>query len=58
MRILQDVTSACAHCRHTYRGSLMMVIPDGHVPEQCCKCDAMRTVHAEHRETKTGTSRW
>lgn len=36
------------HCWHLFRGPLMMVMPDGHVAEKCCECQAMRTIHAGH----------
>jgi hypothetical protein len=26
-----------------------MVLEDGFVVEKCCQCEAMRTIHAEHR---------
>lgn len=44
----------CSHCWHHYRGAILMVIPDGHVVQECCKCHQHRTVHAEH----TGRKRW
>jgi hypothetical protein len=37
-----------AHCFHRFYGIIHMVVPDGHVLEKCCGCDATRTVHIEH----------
>jgi len=50
-KILQAIKSQKEHehCFHIFRGPIWMVIPDGHVIEKCCMCDATRTVHAEHR---------
>jgi hypothetical protein len=25
-----------------------MVIPDGHIVQECCKCKSHRTVHVDH----------
>lgn len=41
--------NACACCYHDYRGPIHMVIPDGHIVQKCGRCEAMRTIHAEHR---------
>lgn len=46
---LRDAASEHEHCWHAFRGPLMMVVPDGHVVETCCKCHKMRTIHADHR---------
>lgn len=58
--------SGTNHCWHARRAPIMMVIKDGHVVQQCCKCRAIRQVHIEHmndeRDTKGGrtyeTSIW
>lgn len=42
----------CNHCYHAHRGPIWMVIPNGHVVEECCKCHSTRTVHVEHRTPK------
>lgn len=36
------------HCWHAFRGPIWMVIPDGHMVQKCCQCEATRTVHVEH----------
>jgi hypothetical protein len=38
----------CEHCWHTRQEALLMVIPDGHVAQVCCKCRARRTIHKDH----------
>lgn len=38
----------CDHCWHAKRGPIMMVIPDGHIVQECCKCHRTQTVHADH----------
>lgn len=43
-----DVPREHEHCWHLHRGPLMMVLRDGHVVQNCCKCQATRTVHGEH----------
>lgn len=41
------------HCYHPRRGPIHMLVPDGHVVEQCCSCGKVRTVHAAHRDSWT-----
>jgi len=36
------------HCWHLFRGALLMVVPDGHIVEKCCKCTATRSLHRDH----------
>jgi len=36
------------HCWHVYSGPIHMVIPNGHIVQQCCKCESTRTVHVDH----------
>lgn len=36
------------HCWHAYQGMIHMVVPNGHVLQKCCHCEATRTVHADH----------
>ena len=36
------------HCYHASTKPIMMVIPDGHVVQKCCKCESVRTVHGAH----------
>lgn len=36
------------HCWHQYRGPILMVIPDGHTIQNCCKCPETRTIHIDH----------
>jgi len=38
----------CNHCWHAKEGAFMMVMRDGHIMQQCCKCGACRTVHRDH----------
>ena len=38
----------CIHCWHPHCGPIWMVIPPGHILEQCCKCGTTRTVHYGH----------
>lgn len=40
------------HCWHIYRGPIWMVIPDGHVLQKCCKCDATQMAHVDHLHNK------
>lgn len=42
------ITCAGECCWHFYVGAIWMVVPEGHVVEQCCACGASRTVHREH----------
>lgn len=37
------------HCWHLHTGALLLVVKDGHVVESCCKCNAMRQIHRDHR---------
>lgn len=36
------------HCWHPKKGAIAMVVPDGHVVQQCCDCPAIRTIHEAH----------
>lgn len=47
MKIMQ---SKAGHecCYHMYHGSILMVVPDGHIVQKCCKCACIRTTHADH----------
>ncbi len=36
------------HCFHALRGPIFMVVPDGHIVQKCCKCEATRVIHADH----------
>jgi hypothetical protein len=40
--------SYCNHCYHRYHGVIWMVVPDGHMVMQCCKCGDMELEHREH----------
>lgn len=40
--------NCCDHCYHAYCGPIWMVIPQGHVILQCCKCHQMTVVHHDH----------
>jgi hypothetical protein len=48
MKIINLTSDDHEHCWHFYHGAIHMVIPDGHVVRQCCKCQAIRAVHADH----------
>lgn len=37
-----------SHCWHVHRGAIWMVLKDGHIVQECCRCEATRTIHAEH----------
>lgn len=37
-----------SHCWHIFRGPIWMVVPDGHIVQQCCECQTSRTIHADH----------
>jgi hypothetical protein len=50
---IQDKAKNHTHCYHIYQESLMMVIPDGHVVQKCCKCECMQTVHQDHMWRKS-----
>jgi len=36
-------------CWHIFTGAIHMVLQDGQIVEQCCKCHATRVVHRDHR---------
>ena len=36
------------HCWHAKHGAIWMVVKDGHVILECCRCPATRSVHADH----------
>ena len=36
------------HCYHVFRGVIFMVVPDGHIVQKCCKCEAQRVIHTDH----------
>lgn len=47
------------HCWHIFGGPIWMVVPDGHVVEECCHCHQHRTIHIEHRHHRPlDLSRW
>jgi hypothetical protein len=46
------------HCFHAFHGALLMVIPDGHVVQKCCKCSATRTIHVDHVHDHRSTDGW
>lgn len=52
---IRPKTAFGAHncCFHAYRGPCHMVLKDGHVLQQCCTCQRMRQVHADHAEDKS-----
>ena len=52
---MRDVKSETQHehCWHVKRGPIWMVIPDGHVVQECCKCHSIRTTHADHLREET-----
>jgi hypothetical protein len=37
-----------AHCWHRKTGAIWMVVKDGHVLQECCRCPATRTIHLDH----------
>jgi hypothetical protein len=37
-----------AHCWHRKNGAIWMVVKDGHVVQECCRCPATRTIHLDH----------
>jgi hypothetical protein len=43
----------CNHCWHAFRRAFMMVLPNGYVLQECCKCHEHRTIHADHAYTKS-----
>ncbi len=45
----------CWHtcCWHLYTGAIFMVIPDGHVVQECCACRKRRTIRRDHAVTKS-----
>lgn len=46
---LEGINERChEHCWHAFRGPIWMVIPDGHILQKCCGCDAKRTIHIDH----------
>lgn len=48
MKIINLISDGHEHCWHAHRGPIWMVIPNGHTVQQCCKCQATRTVHVDH----------
>jgi hypothetical protein len=52
---------SCEHCFHMKMGPILMVVKDGHVVVECCKCGSVREEHRDHlarvlgydKETKT-----
>jgi len=40
------------HCWHLFFGSIHMVIPNGHVIQECCSCETIRTIHRDHVTVK------
>jgi hypothetical protein len=36
------------HCWHAKHGAIWMVVKDGHVVQECCRCPATRSVHRDH----------
>lgn len=38
----------CDCCYHVYHGPIWMVIPDGFILVQCCKCGRTKTIHMDH----------
>ena len=39
----------CDHCWHPFTGAIMIVLHNGEMVEECCKCHTHRTVHVAHR---------
>jgi len=40
--------SSHQHCWHAHRGPIWMVVPNGHILQDCCKCHATRLIHVDH----------
>lgn len=40
--------SECVHCWHVHSSPFYMVLKDGHVLQDCCRCGASRQVHRDH----------
>jgi hypothetical protein len=38
----------CNHCWHVQEGPSMIVLRDGFILQECCKCHEHRTVHKAH----------
>jgi len=36
------------HCWHTTRNPEYIVLPDGHITQKCCQCQATRIIHVDH----------
>lgn len=45
---MADNHNNCDHCWHAKSGPYMMVLRDGCILQQCCKCDATKQVHKDH----------
>lgn len=56
LRITYERSKCEQHCYHTKRGPIMMVIADGHIVEECCRCHQTRTIHADHAARQRLTS--
>ncbi len=46
--MMKKQKSDCPHHWHLYTGPILMVIPHGHVVQDCCVCNALRTIHKGH----------
>lgn len=47
-----------SHCWHIHRGPIWMVIPDGHVLQNCCQCGASRMIHIDHATEHCRAIQW
>jgi len=46
------------HCYHIFSGVIHMVVPNGHILQECCHCGSTRTVHAAHAHEPAPVRRW
>jgi hypothetical protein len=43
------VNDGCTvHCFHQKEGPVWMVVPDGHIVQECCRCHEIRVIHLDH----------
>jgi hypothetical protein len=46
------------HCWHAKHGAIWMVVKDGHVIQECCRCDATRSIHRDHAMETIGKQKY
>ena len=52
------ITAPCNHCWHRFFGVLHMVVPQGRIVQECCKCSQTRVVHSDHAHDDCKMTLW